>query len=445
MESMDEMLARLTQESGGQIEERGQEFTLNPERVREALAGLMAHDKLLWVKHLFQWLYDLPQLRAPVLTEHASGFLLLNFFPEPEAEAKLTLARIARAETQLLAPGLANRLARVLVELGPNAQILDAREPGVALTSQKTGFQNAPSHAMLLEGVGVYFPLRSLSRTPLLFGYGKRQAMAELEALTGLHRLPPLLEKGPPVVADWPFPPTYTDDDDRMKLWDWESVEPSQSEDGFRWTVAAWSVLLERTEKPVHNIVRHPLEVRRAYSEHPFVGCYPDSIASKLDPQGPSQSHINIWARRVFGISWTASAPQNSLIIPVLRGVPGTPLPIEGAPPGFFLLADAGCLKTDASGVALVHDSEMEAWHDELLEWALSQTRLYLPYHEQIPTIWVQRSRRWRDAVRPPGLFGQMLKSALGATFSLPPVKKLVRRRHQAIVEWVEQRDSKLP
>lgn len=444
MESIEEMLSRLATSEGGQTERKGQEFSLNPSKVREALEGLVKEDRLIWFKHVLQWLHDLPQERAPLVSEEAQGFFLLNIYPERSLEFELTISRIQEAESQLLAPRLPNRMARILVELGPTAQLLHHGEPGTALCSRADGLQLEPARRTVLDGLGLLFSFRSLSQVPRLFGYGPRQALAELEALAGLHPLPPVLEKGPPIVADWPFSPPLGDDDDRLKQWDWETVIPVEV-GGFRWTVASWSEVLQEVsvgDEPF-TIVRHPLEVKRAFSEHPLVGCYPPSVTRQLDlSDRPSLSHLNLRVKRVFGISWTASSPKKSILIPVVKGTPGRELPLDDAPPGLMVLADASRLRTDATGLALVLDEATQAWKKELSEWAVQQAELYLPYLAQIPAIWLKRAHRWRDTQQPPGVIQRFVKSAFSGLFSLPPVRKLLTRREATLREWIGRRDS---
>ena len=444
MESIDEMLARLASGHDGQTEQQGQEFTLNPARVREAIDGFLKEDRLLWIKHLLQLLNEFPQTTAPVLSEQDEGYFLLNFFPTDEWESECSYEHLQASYTQLFGQSRANRLARILVELGPKSQYLHHQSPGESLSVGADALQLEPAKVVLASGVAFHFSFRSLTQVPKLFGWGARQAVIELESLSALHPFPTVIEQGPPIVPDWPFTRPVNDDDDRPTLWDWESVVPAE-EGGFRWTVASWSQLLSEVDGPNGrlSLVRHPLEVRRAYSQHPILGCYPDSLTQQLQlSETPTSSHVNLRASRVFGISWSTASPTNSVLIPMIKGVPGRHIEIDDAPAGIFVLAEASHLRTDASGIALVRNDEMERWKGEILLWVEEQLALYIPLIEQVPTFWINRAHRWRDVEKPPGAVSKLVKRAVSGIFALSPARKLLMTRKSKLQDWVERRDS---
>ncbi len=447
MESIEEMLARLAGGQEGQTEQRGQEFTLNPTRVREAIDGFLKEDRLLWIKHLLQLLNEEPQVSAPVLSEQADGCFLLNFFPTDEWESECSFQQLEASYAQLFGQSRASRLSRILVELGSQSQYLHYQSPGESLVVGPDALQLEPAKAVLASGVAFHFSFRSLTQVPKLFGWGARQAVMELESLSALHTFPTVIDQGPPIVADWPFTPPTNDDDDRPKLWDWESVVPTEA-GGFRWTVASWSQLLSEVDSPSGrlSIIRHPLEVRRAYSQHPILGCYPDSLTQQLQlSDTPTLSHVNLRANRVFGISWSTASPKNSVLIPMIKGVPGRHIEIDEAPAGLYLLAEASHLRTDASGIALVRDEAMQAWKDDLFRWMEEQLALYVPYIDQILSFWLNRAHRWRDVEKPPGAVSKLAKLAVSGLFALSPAKRIVTQRKSKLQDYIARRDSSRP
>lgn len=436
MDPLEQMLAGM-----GQPEERGLEFSVDPGRVRETLATLVKADPLLWFKHFLQLLYDVPLEGSLLLSRQGRDGMLIEFEPSSaEVLAELSLPRVKKAEAWLLGHGKACMMARLLCEVPGEALLRHHDSPGLALLVGKDSFEIrdsgcGPGPGTPERGLSLEFPLKSLMRWGRLYGYAPLTIVRTLHYLAGLHPSRLRVEDVNPLPPEWPFPlPVVQGDEDMPTMWDWESVQPA-SEGGFLWTVSAWAEVLE--EEGEFAIERHPLETTRSFSGLPMLGCYPTSLASRMSFDGEAlQDTLTLRAERVFGVSWTASAPKSSELYPILRGVPGRMIPLEGAPPGLYLLADASHLRTDASGLDLVRDQATEEWLAEQVAWIKGQTRLYAPFQAEIPRLWMQRVRSRAEIGRRPGLGARLWKGALSAIYAASPVRGIIQRRMTALTEW---------
>ncbi len=470
MDPLEQMLTDL-----GEPAERGLEFGLDPRRVREVLATLVKADPLLWFKHLLQLLYDVPLEEGLRLTRQGSKGLLLEIVPcSSEVLTELSLERIHSKETGLLGQGRDARMARLLCELPGDSLLRHQDFPGLALHVGKDRFEirdpgcgrgpGTPERGLSLE-----FPVKALMIWGRLYGYAPLTIARTMHYLCGLQPSTLRVEDVDPLPPEWPFPlPVVQGDDDMLSMWDWESVVPAER-DGFLWAVSAWGETLEGPgdsggENPVgegpgevgtvgeasspggafpSTIVRHPMESMRTFSQLPMLGCYPASLASHMSlDEAALEPRRELRVARVFGVSWTSSAPKSSELYPIFRGVPGTAIPLEGAPAGLYLLVEASHLRTDASGVALVRDEAGERWIAEQVAWAREQTRLYAPYQTEIPRLWMQRVKTRDEIGRRPGVRQRLWKGALSALYATGPVRRIIERRRKALTEWATAEDD---
>jgi hypothetical protein len=438
MEPLDRLLAEMESGNGVVANERGLQFRLDPQRVRQTLSGLVKADHRLWLKHLLQLLYGLA-LEGPIsISRMPHDLARLHFVPaDPEVSAGLLPERVYEKEGWLLAQGNDAVMARVLCEIEGGAVYRHSGDAARALVCSPGGFRLAgPADGCHPRGgISLDFQARSLFATPRLFGYGPRSMLQALQPLCGLSPHAVDLATMQPLVPDWPFPPPAGDDDERPQLWDWETVIPART-GGFSWTVSALAEVLQQPEGRKSAMVRHPMELKRAFSTLPILGCYPPSLSRQLAPRPRYGDRLAVRAQRVFGISWTASVPKKAELFPVIKGVPGRSMELRNAPAGLYLLADASHLRTDASGLALVQDQATLQWVEELADWCKEQTELYLPFMPQIPHMWLERVRRWEDLGRPAGAWKRIWQSAVTGLFSVAPVQGLIDRRASELSAW---------
>lgn len=444
MDSLEQLLAEMTL---GQQGERGLEFRIDPTRVRQTLATLIKADRLLWLKHLLQWLYDLPLEEPPILYRPSKDILFIDLLPSQlELSDRLTPTNLAQREGLLLDQNPESRLARILCEIEAPVLYLHSAEPSQALHISAQGFQLQPAVGQAPpRGLRLITSNRALlSNTPLLAISYRTTVRRLLQPLLGLHPQPPRMESMVPLTPDWPFIPVLGDSfEDIHSQWDWESVDPAQ-EGGFLWTVSAWGEPLTapETSKESMTVYRNPVEIGRSLSKIPLMGCYPPGLARQITPEpGQGEALLTLPCQRVFGISWTASAPRKAKLFPILRGVPGNSITLDTVPAGLYLIVDASHLKSDASGLALVHNVAMESWLAEQLSWAKIQTKAYLPFVTAIPHCWMIQTKLWENVGRPPGVLKKIWNLALTGLFSMPPVQSIIEKRIQALSFWAHGKD----
>ena len=442
MEPLERLLAQMDSGQGAPgAAERDLEFRVDPGKVRQTLATLVKADPRLWLKHLLQLLYEVP-LEGPVsLAPVGSDLFRLSFIPlDPELYGLLTPAGVYARQGSLLGQRGDSVMARILCEVEAPVLYRHALDGGTALVCSSVGFRlERVSQPPPERGIQLEISIRSLYRHRL-FSSKSRDILDALQPLASLHPHIPELHTWQPLVPDWPFPAPTGEDDDRPQLWDWESVLPALV-DGFLWDVSALAEPLLSMDDRDAVVVRHPMELKRAFSTLPILGCYPGVVASLMSTRPRYGDRERIRANRVFGVSWTASNPKRAELYPIIRGVPGEAIVLEGAPPGLYLLADASHLRTDASGVRLVRDEAMEAWLVSLVEWAKEQTELYLPFMARIPRFWMDRVKRWDDLDRQPGTWKKMWQTAATALFAAAPVQGLLDRRATELSNWSRRKD----
>lgn len=442
MEPLERLLASMESGEGAFPRERDLEFRVDPGKVRQALATLVKADPKLWFKHLLQLLYDVT-LDGPITLKRLNGDRLgVHFAPlDPEVSRQLVPRQVHGARDRLMARSRDAFMARILCEVEGQVVYRHALDGGIALVSTpddlllQTATQSAPGQGVTLE-----LPGRTLFPSPGLFANPSRAMLDSLQPLASLcpHRVE--LHTWQPLIPDWPFPASGGEDDDRPQLWDWESVLPAE-DGGFRWDVSALAEPVINTDGQDFEILRHPMELKRAFATLPMLGCYPASLASRMSSRPDYGDRFRLSVRQVFGISWSASTSLRSELFPVLRGVAGEPIRLEGVPAGLYLLADASHLRTDATGLRLVRDDAATAWQDALLEWAREQTKLYLPFVPDIPRFWMSRVKRWEDLGRPAGPWKRVWQAAATALFSAAPVQGLSERRRRDLAGWAGGKD----
>ena len=447
MESLEQLLAEMAtgHEDGSDLE-----FRVDPARVRQTLSTLVKADRLLWLKHLWQWLYDVELEEPPTLVRLGKTTLRLRLTPsQADLCSRLTPSRLLEREGNLLGQSAESRLARVLCEVDGSVAYLHSAEPEHALFITPEKLRLAPPQEPTPQrGFCLDFSVQTILRTSPLFGFGFNSALAWriLQPIAGLHPNPPRMIDMQHPSPDWLFiKPIHDSDDEIPSLWDWESVDPCPAQEtGFQWTIPTWGERLESSDESQSDLTvfRHPMELPRGTGTYPIIACYPPQLAARISSEPlPDNALLTVRCQRVFGISWTASAPRKAELFPILRGVPGTSIPLEGAPPGLYLMADASNLRTDASGLSLVRDQTMETWLARQVEWARTQTSLYLPLMREIPRFWMARSKRWEDVGRRPSAWTRAWHSGASLLFSLSSVQGMISRRVETLSAWTQRRD----
>lgn len=445
---MDPLQSLLANLETGQPVERDLEFSVDPARIRKILSTLVEADPLLWLKHLVQFCQTFELQQPLTLTFEPHSSLCLTLLPsQAELLKKLSPRRLFSHEKHLLARKSEAFLARILCEVPSEVTYRNSYVSGELLRVGPTEFhleESAASHKPVPQGISIEISLRPQIPGLKALGPDAHSLRKIVQLIGGLSEPLPVVTGAEPLTPDWPFPPILDEGDEPQPvLWDWESVAPAVR-GGFPWTVSAWGEPLESLQSDSDlRVVRHTMEIWRSFSTLPVLGCYPPQLALKLNlGPSPSRARLTVTAERVFGVSWTANAPKRAELFPIIHGVVGVPILLEGVPPGIYLLADASHLKTDASGVALVRDETTQAWIDELIGWAKGQTEIYLPFLRLVPRIWMGRVKRWEDLSRPPSPWKKMWQSAISGLFSIGPLHTLMERRTEELSAWLAQRDS---
>ena len=445
MESLEQLLAEM---AAGQEDGRDLEFRVDPARVRQTLSTLIKADRLLWLKHLWQWLYGVELEEPPNLVRLGKNVLRLQLTPsQADLCSRLTPSRLLEKEGNLLGQSVESRLARILCEVDGPLAYLHSAEPRHALLISAEKMQlGVVSEFAPERGFCLDFSVQAIVRTSPLFAFNLTNLRRVLQPIAGLHPDPPRMMNMQHLCPDWPFlKPIHDSDDDIPSLWDWESVDPCPDhENGFLWTVPTWGERLESPEESHGDqvIFRHPIELPRSTGAHPIMACCPPQLARRIsDEPLPDNALLTVRCWRVFGISWTAAAPKKAELIPVLLGVPGTSIVLDGAPAGLYLLADASHLCRDASGLSLVADQQREDWIKEQVRWAKAQTEFYLPRMRLVPQFWMAQSKRWEDIGRRPSVWKRAWQSAVTGLFSIRSVRGLLARRAETLSAWTQRRD----
>jgi hypothetical protein len=440
---MDPLQSLLSGLESGPDAERDLEFRVDPARVRQILTDLVKADPLLWLKHLLQLLYDVPLQGPLTLRRLPSDRFSLSFVPAlPEDREALAPQSVAAMQDRLLARGKAAAMARALCEAGDRLCYSHSGGQRLQVAALSFELEGVPQSVSEHTPLTLELPARSLVPGPRLFSVSAALLGRTLQPIAGLHPYAPDLDIMKPLVPDWPFAPQDAEDLNTPELWDWETVLPAERA-GFQWTVSAWGEALPPVDPRCDlTVIRHPMEIRRSLSTLPILGCYPESLAAGLSLEPvPRRSLLTVRCQRVFGVSWTATTPRKAEVFPVIRGVPGRPIILSEVPGGLYILAEAGHLRTDASGLSLVRDQDTEAWLGDLINWAKEQTELYLPYLGAIPRLWIARVRRWEEVGRPLSPWKRFWQSAVAGLFSSSPMQGMIDRRAEELSGWSRHKD----
>jgi hypothetical protein len=437
------LLNSLADDGGAASREIGLEFGLEPSRARAVLASLAETDSLLWLKTLAQLHQSLGAVRPlSIKFMGKKRFRLEIPIADPLLLRALAPSAVCAQQSRLLSPDPANKVARALCQCpGPTLYGSSSEsEHWLEFRQAEGSLSNGEGKPCGdLSGVWLEGPYKAFGPNTDLFGPKVLSVSNLLQPWLSLLLLPLDIPGQKPLVPEWPFQWTGSDDDHFPVLWDWESVETSLA-GGFSWTIAAWQEPFDEHFETGWEVVKHPVRLLRHRTEMPLLGCYPAPVLERLRSLvDETQSLWPVQARRVFGVSWTLTSSDPSQIFPVIDGVVGQVITLNDIPKGLYLIADATGLKTDLTGLALVRNERFDSWVAEQLLWARQQARAYLPCLASIPGLWAARvpsQKQWRQGQK--SWLRKTVESGVTKTFSLT-MSKAIRRRQEALLDWAEE------
>lgn len=418
------------------------QFTIDPERWVSVLSTLAKDDPLLWVKNLCQWHTRTGQ-RAPLrLRKRERGRYRFELALPREQAPGCAPAAIAAYASRPGGEGPEGALARILALLPPGSALgVEGSDDECQVVRHASGLVCQPAEEVA-----------SCAGEPVLW-VEMGEAALQVQRLLGASLVGPRssllpfaatmpvaveVEDEGPLQPDWPLPPQS--DSDTTVLWDWESVEPD--EDGFAWLVSAWCQPFDTTAEG-WDVISHPVRRLRGNSEMPLLGCYPASLARTLleTPSVAERPFHPLTANRVFGISWNINSPPGGVCYPVIGGIICPAIALPHLPSGLSLLARADHLRTDATGIHLVQNSDYGFWLDEQVGWMKRQVRAYLPCIGSITTLWTQRVSTHGQLHKGKSWVRTALERSAARLCSTAPLKSILVKRRKELLDWVEENE----